>query len=216
VYLRKRFDLVCFAELADWLARSPGRLGRDEDRRDESLTELRDDTLAGAFGPIDKLWVVNLTDAGQAAAKFPFRLSAGQVRWFTERGIEFAAVLWIPRSLAVRWFDARGFNLAPWFAAPSKIMEPRSAKAAPPSESESALMTPAAAPRHKKLGPKLRATIEALDAIYNDGIPPTLTPGPAQRAANRWFQKTKKLPPSATWDTTKRALRHIRARSSAK
>jgi hypothetical protein len=214
VYLRKRFDLVCFAELADWLARSPGRLGRDEDRRDESLTELRDDTLAGAFGPIDKLWVVNLTDAGQAAAKFPFRLSAGQVRWFTERGIEFAAVLWIPRSLAVRWFDARGFNLAPWFAAPSKIMEPRSAKAAPPSESESALMTPAAAPRHKKLGPKLRATIEALDAIYN--VPPTLTPGPAQRAANRWFQKTKKLPPSATWDTTKRALRHIRARSSAK
>jgi hypothetical protein len=49
----KRFDLVSFAALADWLAREPGKVERNEARRAQALDDLRDAVLRGDRRSVD-------------------------------------------------------------------------------------------------------------------------------------------------------------------
>ena len=78
-YVRKRFGLVSFADLANWLALESGQLGLlDERRRTLALVELRDAVLTGAFGPEEKLCVAYMPKPvhGTHPGRYPLRLTA--------------------------------------------------------------------------------------------------------------------------------------------
>lgn len=114
--IRRWFDLVSFSDLADCLARVPGRLGRDDHQRVAGLTDLRDAVLSGAFGAREKLGVVYLPPPhGEHPGRLPLRLTQWQVRNLTNGwGVEHAAHLWAPRAVAKRWFETRGFSYPEW------------------------------------------------------------------------------------------------------
>jgi hypothetical protein len=51
----KRHDWVCFADIADWWARKPGGLERDEGRRAEAYAELQESVLSGELAKRGRL-----------------------------------------------------------------------------------------------------------------------------------------------------------------
>jgi hypothetical protein len=114
----KRFDLISFAALADWLAREPGHIERDEARRMQALVDLRDSIGLGEFGRPDKPCVAYLPDIIPAdrRGRFPLRLTVGQIEMMRAWNADLGADLWAPRTLCARWLQARALAPPPWLA----------------------------------------------------------------------------------------------------
>src|SRR3954454_14053428 len=76
-----RFDLMSFSDIADGLAREPGRLERNEKRRELALADLREAALRGEFGPPDKPAIVCLPEnvPSDRRGRLPLRMTAGQI-----------------------------------------------------------------------------------------------------------------------------------------
>jgi hypothetical protein len=117
--LAKRFDLVSFSAVADWLARTPGALMPDETRREQAYQDLRRSVLLGEFGPPEKPSIAYLPErpGGPPPGKYPLRLTAGQLGYMKAMGADLICDLWAPRPLVAQWFAARQIAAPPWDAA---------------------------------------------------------------------------------------------------
>ena len=114
----KRFDLVSFRDIADWLAREPGRLDRNEANRTAALADLRQAVLRGEFGPPEKPNVLFLPHhvPVDRIGRFPLRPTGGQIAVMQAWGVDMTDDLWAPRALIARWLAARKLDPPPWLA----------------------------------------------------------------------------------------------------
>jgi hypothetical protein len=114
----RRLDLVSFADLADWCARKPGSVHRDEALREQTYRDLEHSVGQGEFGPPDKPFVAFLpkTPDGEHVGRFPLRLTAGQIF-----DLGSAPHLWAPRSACVRWLSSRQISLPPWLIGTAEL-----------------------------------------------------------------------------------------------
>jgi hypothetical protein len=160
--LVKRFDLVWFRDIADWLAREPGRVARTEANRTTAIADLRRAVLRGEFGPPGKpevLWLADIAPVEPLGpGHFPLRPRAGQIARMHEWGSDMTADLWAPRTLFARWFSAQRLDPPPWLTHEDPVIE-RGMPAQPHAE-----VTPAV--KHK------------------GGRPPTVAPRVAE-----WFER---------------------------
>jgi hypothetical protein len=115
-----KLDLVSFAALADWLAREPGSIARDERRRAQAMEDFRDAVLRGEFGPPRKpevAWLANVEPVEPLGrGHFPLRPRNGQVGWMHAWGSDMTPDLWAPRELCLRWLRAREVDPPPWLS----------------------------------------------------------------------------------------------------
>lgn len=130
----KRLDLVAFAALADWLARIPSNVERNERRRAQALDDLRDAVLRGEFGPPAKPEVAYLPDIVPVdrLGRFPLRPRNGQVGEMRFWGSDMTPELWAPRKLCLRWLRKHELKPPPWLErAPAPTAQQRGRPAAP-------------------------------------------------------------------------------------
>jgi hypothetical protein len=121
--LRKNFDLVPFADMADWCARKPGSLDRDEAAHPQAYRDLEKSVTDGEFGPPEKPHVAYLPNPphGDHPGRFPLRLPAYQIV-----DLKRVADLWTSRALCARWFTSRGYDMPSWLVAtPPREVKPR-------------------------------------------------------------------------------------------
>ncbi len=152
----QRLDLVSLAEVADWYARSPGSLDRDEARRAQAHVELEYGIAHGEFGPAVKPLVAYLPRPVplDRRGRFPLRLTKEQIAYMRQVGLPVIADLFAPRPLAVRWCVSREIPIPPWldvahaFVGVPQIIEGESAKPAvrPSAPSAPAKRTPGPKP----------------------------------------------------------------------
>jgi hypothetical protein len=109
-----RFDLIPLGKIADWLAREPGRVDRNEQRRRQALDDLRESITDGQFGAPDKPVVVYMPKV--PLRRRPLRVNAVQIEMCQAWGSDIVNDLWVPRALAVRWLTGRQVPLFPWLA----------------------------------------------------------------------------------------------------
>jgi hypothetical protein len=113
-YVRRRFSLVSFGDLADWVARRPGTVTRDETARDQALADLVSSVGKGEFGPAnDKRCIPWLSKPPRAdmIGKLCLRLNYGQILGM---GPTIAADLYITSAAGRGWLEARQISMPPW------------------------------------------------------------------------------------------------------
>lgn len=115
----ERFDLVSFREVADWLARAPGSVDRNEDRRHQALDDLRRAVSDGEFGPLDKPAIVYMPRVPLRGRRL--RVNAVQIELCRAGPNDITADLWAPRAFVARWFASYRLDPPPWLGQPSVI-----------------------------------------------------------------------------------------------
>jgi hypothetical protein len=113
-YVRRHFDMVALADVADWCARERGGLDRSEERRSEAYQELLTAILQGEFGSGEWPALAHMPRDVPTYSPYCLRLSRGQIAYLSAHDPCFAAALWAPRRLVARWFQSRGMELPPW------------------------------------------------------------------------------------------------------
>jgi hypothetical protein len=110
---RRIREWICFADVADWCARLPGRIARDEEQRAQAGTELLRAIVDGEFNRDGRLCVAHVTPYHFVCPEpIRFRLEIGNLR--SPVPIESLAYLWAPRDLCANWLVALGIALPPW------------------------------------------------------------------------------------------------------
>lgn len=115
-------DWVNFAEIADWCAREPGGVRRDEVRRTQAFRDLGRSVTAGEFSRAGRWCVVRPPD-GATPLSEPLRLRvtlAWLRKWPAFHGgmtipDRELARWWAPRDLCASWFECRQIAPPPWF-----------------------------------------------------------------------------------------------------
>jgi hypothetical protein len=124
-YAIRRFDLISFRAVADWLAREPDGITRNEARRAQALTDLEQSVGGGEFGPAREqrciVWLPRPPRADMLGS-LPLRLNYGQIVGMGTRGHGVTPDLHVPRQLCADWFTARKIPVPFWLA---KKAEPR-------------------------------------------------------------------------------------------
>jgi hypothetical protein len=132
-YVSRRFDMESFAALADWCAREPGSVDRNEGRRIQALRDLQEGVVLGEFGPPQKPSVAYLPHIvpTDRIGRFPLRLTAFQIGYFRDYGHDLAGDLWAPREVCMNWLSARQIAPPLWLTRPPTASAPRSTTATP-------------------------------------------------------------------------------------
>lgn len=135
-YVRRRFDMVAFRDIADWYAIEPGSLNQNEERRMQAYKELLAAIRRGEFGKGDWPSVANMPRDVPIHSGFCLRLSRGQIGLLTNGYHDPgpAAHLWAPRNLCLRWFQTRKLPLPDWLVRELPARKERTAKK--PSQDE--------------------------------------------------------------------------------
>jgi hypothetical protein len=128
----RRRRWLSFEEIADWCAREPGTVRRDETLRAQAYADLRDAMLAGEFGHGVQSRVLYLQpDPGPAEKRL--RLAPEGLRtWLDFYGADNPVIVteilsrcWLPQDLCRRWYARQGLV---W---PSAFDPPGAQRAAP-------------------------------------------------------------------------------------
>jgi hypothetical protein len=162
-------EWVSFADIADWCARKPGSVGRDEDLRVQAGSDLLQAVEGGEFNRAGRLCVAYIPPWHSVCREpIRFRLDIGQVRWPIR--VNDLAYFWAPRDLCARWFAARP-DMAPMPGLMTTAPQaPRTVAAAP------AAASPAAPPLKKAGSSTLQKSVEEYIAReYSEGRQPTLS-----------------------------------------
>jgi hypothetical protein len=117
--LVERFGLRRLSEIADWCAREPGSLKRNEKLRVQAYHDLEQSVLNGEFGPPQKPCLAYLPNfpTGELG-RLTIRLTSGQLVALREWGGNPVADLWALPDMCARWFAARQMLLPPWLTTP--------------------------------------------------------------------------------------------------
>jgi hypothetical protein len=103
---RQAREWICFADIADWCARRPGSVARDEHLRVQAGSDLLQAVQGGEFNRAGRLCVAYIPPWDFACPEpIRFRLDIGRVRW--PMRVDDLAYLWAPANLCARWFAAR-------------------------------------------------------------------------------------------------------------
>jgi hypothetical protein len=116
-YIRRRFDLVSFGDLADWIATIPGGVDRNEARRTQALLDFKQSIARGEFGARDKRCIPWLPKPPRTdmIGRLCIRLNYGQI---VGMGDTVIADLWATSALCQKWLEARQIALPPWLTPP--------------------------------------------------------------------------------------------------
>jgi hypothetical protein len=133
--LIRRFDLVPFADLADWYARTPGSIQRNEEVRLQTIKDLENAVMRGEFGPATKPGVVYLPpyalDRSPGRRSPTLRPTGPQIAVMRNLyGMSMGENLWAPRGACRQWAKVRELQLPPWLlrvkaAAPPSRRQPK-------------------------------------------------------------------------------------------
>jgi hypothetical protein len=119
-YACRRFDLVSFGELADWIARDPGSVTRNEERRKQALIDLEASVARGEFGPADERRCIPWFPKPPRIDTKCLQLNYGQIvgmKGFSG-AVGVTPDLHVSRALCVKWLEARQISVPPWLSAP--------------------------------------------------------------------------------------------------
>jgi hypothetical protein len=130
-YVRRRFGMVAFDDVADWCAREPASLDRDEGCRTKAYQELLAAIRQGEFGAGEWPAIAHMPRNVPTYRPYCLRLSCGQIAILSADsnwGLGLAADLWAPSQLVAQWFKRRGIELPPWLvdaeAELNEVLEP--------------------------------------------------------------------------------------------
>lgn len=126
-YVRRRFDMVSLSMVADWCAREPGGVVRNEGRREQAYRDLYQSILEGEFGSGEWPAVAHMPTPVPTYSPFCLRRSLFQIQRFMREGYNPLVDLWAPRTAVVEWFTRRGIGLPP-----ALRLDVRSPSPAPP------------------------------------------------------------------------------------
>jgi hypothetical protein len=124
---RRRRQWLSFDEIADWCARIPRSLRRDEAVRAQAYADLQEAMLAGEFGHgADSRVRYFQLDPGPIKARR--QLEPERLRiWLDFYGANDSVIIteifsrcWLPRDLARRWFERHGLSWPAHFEAASE------------------------------------------------------------------------------------------------
>jgi hypothetical protein len=117
-YIVRRFDLVAFRDLADWIATEAGGVSRNEAHREQALIDLKDSIKRGEFGPAHERrcipWLQK-PPRSDMLGKLCLRLNYGQI---VGQGASVTPDLYAARALCLKWLEARQLRLPPWLKHP--------------------------------------------------------------------------------------------------
>jgi hypothetical protein len=132
------YDWVNFAEIADWCAREPGGVRRDEDRRAQAFRDLSRSVTAGEFSRAGR-WCVVRPPEGATPLSEPLRLRvtlAWLRKWPAFHGgmtipDRELARWWVPRDLCAAWFERRQIAPLPWLSEGNEQRTPHARQPSP-------------------------------------------------------------------------------------
>jgi hypothetical protein len=195
-YVRRRFDLVSFGDLADWIATGAGNVRRNEADREQALVDLEDSVKRGEFGPADEKrcipWLPK-PPRSDMRGKLCLRLNYGQI---VRQGASVISDLYASRALCLKWLEARQIRLPPWLKHP----EPPAGK--PTAATIESAVAESTSPAK---APATAARIEGAVAETSDVQQPMIE-GTAQPNKG-----TKKLPP---FDEKKATIHFVAQKTS--
>jgi hypothetical protein len=110
---RRTREWICFADVADWCARQPGRVARDEEQRAQAGTDLLRAIVGGEFNRDGRLCVAYVPPYHFICPE-PIKVRFETSKLCSPVPIESLACLWAPRDLSAKWLMARGIELPPW------------------------------------------------------------------------------------------------------
>jgi hypothetical protein len=122
---------LSFEEIADWCARVPGTVRRDEALLGQAYTDLRDAMLAGAFGHGARSLVIYFHPDQERVNK-RLRFSPEDLQtWLDCYGVdnplitgEILSRCWLPRGLCRNWFERQGLIWPTIFDPPAELHPP--------------------------------------------------------------------------------------------
>jgi hypothetical protein len=124
-YVRRRFDLMSFGDLADWIATEAGSVRRNEADREQALVDLENSVKNGEFGPADVkrciLWLPKPPPGSDIPlGQFCLRLNYHQIVGMRGKlaAPSLISDLYASRALCLRWSEARQIRLPPWLKHP--------------------------------------------------------------------------------------------------
>lgn len=114
---RRQRKWIAFRDIADWCARENGSIEADEAKREKSYRTLAASILAADFerdgrsrvlllNPEDQFCTLATHEAGRIVGSF-----GGDFDILTKAYLQWC---WVPRDLAIRWFENRNLQLPPW------------------------------------------------------------------------------------------------------
>jgi hypothetical protein len=114
--LVERLGLIRFGELADWCARKPGSVSRDETLRTKAYQDLEQSVLNGEFGLLhnSRLRVAYLPLPTAPPGRLALRLTDNQLIALRDWGVNPVADVWAPREQCMRWLITRQIAPPPW------------------------------------------------------------------------------------------------------
>lgn len=128
---RRRRQWLSFEEIADWCARVPGTVRRDEALLGQAYTDLRDAMLAGEFGHGARSLVIYFHPDQERVNK-RLRFSPEDLQtWLDCYGVdnplitgEILSRCWLPRGLCRNWFERQGLIWPTIFDPPAELHPP--------------------------------------------------------------------------------------------
>jgi hypothetical protein len=108
-------EWICLADVADWCARRPGSIARDEQQRAQAGTDLLRAILDGEFNRDGRLCVAHVPPYHFICPE-PIKVRLEMVKLSSPIPIESLAYLWAPRDLCAMWLAGRDIELPPWLA----------------------------------------------------------------------------------------------------
>jgi len=103
-------EWICFADIADWCARSPGGIGRDENLRAQAMANLLQSISTGEFNRQGRLCVAYVPP-WQLVCPDPIRFRLPSARPHPAA----LTCCWAPQKLWARWFAVRAdIPQPPW------------------------------------------------------------------------------------------------------
>ncbi len=136
-YVRRRFDMVALSMVADWCAREPGGVVRNEGAREQAYQDLYQSILEGEFGPGEWPAVAHMPTPVPTYSPFYLRRGLFHIQSFWREGYNPLVDLWAPRPAVVEWFTRRGIGLPPALRLAAPIPPPATPAAAvtrPPAD----------------------------------------------------------------------------------
>jgi hypothetical protein len=121
----REWQWASFSYMADWCAREPKSIGRDDLLRTQAQHDLVQSVVAGEFSRAGRICVAFLPDNLMYDGPVRLRL------WLSNLHPDHLGFCWAPRELWVNWFAKRDIKPPPWMSAPS-IEQPTEPSTLPP------------------------------------------------------------------------------------
>jgi hypothetical protein len=182
-------DWVSLDAIADWCARKPGDIERDELRRRRAYLDLQHSIVHGEFSKGDRVQVVFLPPLPPSHA-LRLRLNENYIRAHTGTSLHSTLdMCWAPRELCLNWLEARGIAPPPWL-----LPNPTLLKAEPTQAPSTELTSPALPSLSRASDERIHS---AISAVYEAAVgkkPPNI-----KELVPLVLQQLKSTRETATW-----------------